>query len=88
MSKITFTDNSGQEIYNIHATLKISFDVESVVAQLLEDNRSAGDIKITLDDVVESIFDTLKRVAHLAECNGNGVVAAQLINDNNWRVYQ
>ena len=88
MEKIIFADKHGQQIYNIHATLKVTFDVDAVVAQLLEDNRSTGDVEITLDDVIESVRGTIESIAYLAESNGSQVTLVERIIDNNWGVYE
>jgi hypothetical protein len=85
MEKIIFADKHGQQIYNIHATLKVTFDVDAVVAQLLEDNRGVlpGDIELSIDDIVESVRDTIESMAYLAE----HMTVTERIADNNGKVY-
>jgi hypothetical protein len=88
MEKIIFTNNDGQQIYNIHATLKVTFDVDAVVAQLLEENRPLGfDIELSMKDVIESVRSTIDRMAYLAEHHGSQVTLVEKIIDNNWGVY-
>ena len=85
MEKITFSDKHGQQIYNIHATLKVTFDVDAVVAQLLEDNRGVlpGDIELSVDDVVESVRGSIEHMAYMSE----HMTITERIADNNGMVY-
>lgn len=83
MSKIIFTDDYGQKIDNIKVTQTLYFDVERVAAQLMEDNRDDGDIKLSIDDVVEHIRNTIDRTAYLAE----HMTIVERIADNNGKVY-
>ena len=79
----TFNNDYGHKIDIIHVTLKIHFDVERVAAQLLEDNRDDGDIELSIDDIVESVRDTIERMAYLAE----HMTVTERIADNNGKVY-
>jgi hypothetical protein len=83
MNDVTFANSYGHKIDLIHVTLKIHFDVERVAAQLLDDNRDDGDIELSIDDIVESVRDTVERMAYLAE----HMTVTELIADNNGKVY-
>lgn len=49
------TNNNGDTVTRIDVSQVITYDVETIVEQLEEDNRGGDGVEITFDDVLEHI---------------------------------
>jgi hypothetical protein len=73
----TITNSEGKVVTRIDVAQVITYDVETIVEQLLEDNRGEDGVEITFDDVLEHIkylagedFDS-RNVVYYQDENGN-----------------
>ena len=73
----TITNDSGEIVTRINVAQVITYDVDQIVEQLLEDNRGEDGVEITFDDVLEHIkylagedFDS-RNVVYYQDENGN-----------------
>ena len=51
----TMTNDSGDIVTRINVAQVVTYDVDMIVEQLLEDNRGSDGVEITFDDVLEHI---------------------------------
>ena len=55
MKQTTVTNDCGEIVTRINVTHVFSYDIETIIEQLLEDNQGGEGVEFTLDDVIERI---------------------------------